>query len=195
MNKEELTGLGLTEEQADKVIAGYKDFIPKSRFDEVNNAKKKAEESVAERDKQLEQLKKNGEANAALQAEIEKLQTENKTAAEKYAADLKAVQINSAVEKALAEAGAKNTKAVRALLEGLDDAELDGDSVKGLADQIKKLQTDESSKFLFETGGNIISGLKPSESGAVPPEGGKTPSQMSYAELRDYLAQNPNAKI
>ena len=58
MTKEELKALGLTDEQIGKVDEAYKGFIPKSRFDEVNEAKKKAEETIKERDKQLEALKK-----------------------------------------------------------------------------------------------------------------------------------------
>ena len=149
MTKEELKALGLTDEQIGKVDEAYKGFIPKSRFDEVNEAKKKAEETIKERDKQLEALKKSSGDAEALKAEITKLQTENKTTAEQYAADLKNVQINAAVEKALMGAGAKHLKAVKALLT-LDKAELDEDgTVKGLKDQIKAIKGAEDSKFLF----------------------------------------------
>ena len=44
MTKEQLLEMGLSEEQADKVLAAHKEelkgYIPKARFDEVNNAKK-----------------------------------------------------------------------------------------------------------------------------------------------------------
>lgn len=148
MTKEELIALGLTEEQAGKVLDGYKGYVPKSRFDEVNNAKKAAEDTIRERDKQLEDLKKNSGDAEALKAEIAKLQGENKAAAEKHAADLKALEINNAVEKALTAAGAKNLKAVKALL-NLEGAEMDGETVKGLADQIKQLKAEAETGFLF----------------------------------------------
>ena len=38
--KEELIALGLTEEQASTVPESYNGYVPKSRFDEVNNTKK-----------------------------------------------------------------------------------------------------------------------------------------------------------
>ena len=61
MKKEELVKLGLTEEDAEKVAKAseeeLKGFVPKSRFDEVNEARKHAEDSVKERDKQIEGLK------------------------------------------------------------------------------------------------------------------------------------------
>lgn len=151
MTKEALIALGLTEEQASKVLEGYMGYVPKSRFDEVNEAKKKAEANVKERDKQLEELKKSSGDADALKAEIEKLQGENKAAAEKYAAEIKSMQVSSAVERALTAAGAKNLTAVKALLAGLDEAELDGDTVKGLDEQIKKLKDGEDTKF-FDRG-------------------------------------------
>nr|CAC27409.1 putative transposase [Acetivibrio thermocellus] len=57
MTKEQLMEMGLTEEQAEKVLVIYKEdlksFIPKARFDEVNEAKKNLEEQLKDRDKQL----------------------------------------------------------------------------------------------------------------------------------------------
>lgn len=159
MTKEELMALGLTEEQAAKVLEGYKGYVPKTRFDEVNEAKKKAETIVAERDKQLEALKKASGDAEALKAEIAKLQDENKAVADRYKADLKALLVNSIVERDLFKAGAKNIKAAKALIVDLDKAELDGENVKGLADQIKKLQEDEGSKFLFEDRGAQLKGF------------------------------------
>lgn len=164
MTKETLIALGLTEEQAGKVLDSYKGYVPKSRFDEVNNAKKTAEETIRARDKQLEELKKKSGDADALKAEIEKLQSENKTAADKFAADLKALKINNAVERALSSAGAKNLKAVKALLD-LNEAEMDGEDVKGLADQIKRLKANEDTKFLFGETAPGFTGVKGGDNG------------------------------
>lgn len=191
MTKEELKALGLTDEQADKVIEGYKAYVPKSRFDEVNEAKKKAESTVAERDKQLEALKKAGGDADALKAQIEKLQGENKEAAKKYAADLKALQISNAVERALTAAGAKNNKAVKALLTDLDKAELDGEEVKGLAEQIKKLKEGDDTQFLFAE--SKITGAKPGQKKDGAPSN-KKPEEMTYSELAAYMAAHPDYK-
>ena len=163
MTKEELMALGLTEEQAVKVLEGYKGYVPKTRFDEVNEAKKRAEAVIAERDKQLDALQKASGDAEALKAQIAKLQDENKVAADKFKADIKALLVNSIVERDLFKAGAKNIKAAKALLVDLDKAELDGENVKGLADQIKKLQEDEGSKFLFDDRGSQLKGLVPGQ--------------------------------
>lgn len=152
MKKEDLIKLGLNEEMAQKVAEAsaeeLKGFIPKSRFDEVNEAKKKLEKDIKTRDEQLEALKKIDAEG--LQAEIEKLQKENKATKEKYEAELKQIRLNNAVEKKLIASGAKNIKATKALLD-LESVELDEDgNVKGLDEQVKKLQESDDSKFLFD---------------------------------------------
>lgn len=195
MTKEELIALGLNEEQAGKVLEGYKGYVPKTRFDEVNEAKKAAEDTVKERDKQLEDLKKASGDSEALKAQIAQLQADNKAAADKYAADLKAVQINNAVEKELTAAGAKNLKAVKALLEGLDKAELDGENVKGLADQIKKLKAGEDTKFLFNEAAPGFKGVKGGngsggDPGAITKEAF---AKMGYKERAELYGKNPEA--
>lgn len=193
MTKEELIALGLNEEQAGKVLEGYKGYVPKTRFDEVNAAKKAAEDTVKERDKQLEDLKKASGDSEALKAQIAQLQADNKAAADKYAAELKAVQINSAVEKELTAAGAKNLKAVKALLEGLDKAELDGENVKGLAEQIKKLKTGEDTKFLFNEAAPGFKGVKAGgepkgNPGAITKEAF---AKMGYKERVELMEKSP----
>lgn len=184
MTKEKLVELGLTEEQAGKVLDVYKDSIPRTRLNEALDAKKHAESVIAERDKQLEELKKSMGDNEALKKQIETLQNDNKTAKAKYEADLKNLQINGAIEKALIGAGAKNMKAVKALL-NLEGAELDGENVKGLAEQIKALQTAEDSKFLFSEPAAKFKGVKGGEGSGNPPAKGV--KDMSYTELVAHL--------
>lgn len=158
--------LGLTEEQANKVVEGFGSMIPKARFDEVNDANKQLKKDVSDRDSQLEELKKVDAAG--LQKKIEELQETNKKNQETYDAQIKQIQIDSAVEKALTGAKAKNIKAVKALLD-LEKAELDGETIKGLDEQLKALQEGEDSKFLFdvktESKPPAFKGFKPGESG------------------------------
>lgn len=175
MKKEDFLKLGLSEEQATKAAEAsqeeLKGFIPKARFDEVNEAKKKPDEDIKARDEQLEALKKIDADD--LKAEIERLQGENEAAKKQYEADLQSVKVNNAVEMALAGAKAKNIKAVKALLE-LDKAELDGDKVRGLEEQIKALKEADDTKFLFEA----ETAKKPEFKGFNPGES-KDPSKSS----------------
>ena len=174
MKKEDLMKIdGMTEELATTIAEAsaeeLKGYIPKTRFDEVNEAKKNAEALVKERDKQLEEVKKSTGDNEELKKQIEALQEANKTAKAQYEADIKQMQIANAVQSALKDAGAKNVTAIMALLTGLDKAELAEDgSVKGLADQIQALQKSDS--YLF----NISEPQTPKASGATPASSGST---------------------
>lgn len=167
MKKEDLIKLGLTEEQAEKVAEAsaeeLKGFIPKSRFDEVNEAKKKLEEELKNRDEQLEELKKIDAEG--LKAQIEKLQKENQDAKKQYEAELSQVRLNNAIEMALVAAKAKNIKAVKALLD-LSKIKLDGENLIGFKEQVDVLKQADDSKFLFEETQSSpqFKGLKPGES-------------------------------
>lgn len=151
MTKEKLVELGLTEELATKVLTEFGDkWIPKARFDEVNNEMKKYKETVTERDKQLEELKKASGDAEALKKQIDELQSSNKKADESYKAELHKLKVEMAVDKALGEAKCKNLKATKSLLD-LANADFNDDgTVKGLKKQIENLLADESSKFLFD---------------------------------------------
>lgn len=200
MKKEELVKLGLTEEDADKVAKAseeeLKGFVPKSRFDEVNEARKHAEESVKERDKQIEGLKESAGDAEKLKQQIEQLQQDNKAKDSNHALEIKKLKIDNAVDSALNAAKAKNLKAVRALLD-LDKAELDENgSVKGLAEQIKKLSEAEDSKFMFESSGKPkMKGAKTGEDGIDDNDGKPDTSKMSYDELCQYLSENPDVEL
>lgn len=184
MKKEDFIKLGFTEEQAEKAAQAsaeeLKGFIPKTRFDEVNESKKQLEADIKTRDEQIESLKKVDAEG--LKAEIEKLQGENKAAQEKYEADMKKIQIDNAVEKALVGAKAKNIKAVKALLD-LEKAEMDGENIKGLDEQLKKLTESEDSKFLFDIGETKpnITGVKPGERKDTKPGEETAPKSLADA--------------
>lgn len=201
MKKEDLLKLGLDEENAKKVADAsaeeLKGYIPKSRFDEINNDKKKLELDVRDRDSQLETLKNSTGDVETMKKTIATLQTENKTKDETHAAELKQLKVDAAVSAALSGAKAKNEKAVKALLD-LSKAELaDDGSIKGLDDQIKKLSEAEDSKFLFntETKKTKIKGATPGETGKEDPDTKVDVSKMSYEELAAFMAENPDAEI
>ncbi len=199
MKKEELLKLGLDEETAEKVAAAsteeLKNFVPKSRFDEVNTAKKAAEDAVKDRDKQIETLRTSAGTVDDLKNQIAALQADNKAKDDQHAKEMKQLQVDNAVNSALTAAKAKNLKAVKALL-NLTDAELaDDGTVKGLADQIKALTEAEDSKFMFDSAKPRMKGAKSGEDGSNDEGGNADPSKMSYEELCAYLADNPDAKL
>jgi len=198
MKKEDLIKLGLDEATAIKVAEAsteeLKGFIPKSRFDEVNDAKKQLEKDVATRDEQLETLKKSTGDVEALKAQIATLQTQNAKDKADYEAQVKKMQVDNAVEKALVAAKAKNTIAVKALLAGfLEKAELDGENIKGLDDEIKKLVESEDTKFLFNVetkpGKPAFKGINPGEKKDGTP-GSEKPSSLADAVKMYFEPKN-----
>lgn len=203
MKKEEFVKLGLDEEIAKKCEAAsneeLKGFIPKARFDEVNNEKKKLELDVRDRDDQLETLKNSTGDVEGMKKQIETLQGENKTKDETHAAEIKQLKFDSAVTAALNAAKAKNVTAAKALL-GLDPTKVefneDG-SIKGLDETLTKLKTAEDSKFLFDTDTKKtkMKGAAPGETGKEDPDDKVDLSKMSYEEMAAYLAENPDAEI
>lgn len=199
MKKEEIVALGLADEELAQKIADasaeeLKGFIPKARFDEVNEAKKNAESLVKERDGQLEELKKATGDSEALQKQIADLQEANKAAAKKYADDLKQMQIDNAVDKAIASANGKNAKAIKALLD-LSNAEFDEDgTIKGLSAQLDTLAKAEDSSMLFGSSVPAVKGMTPGK-GKDGAGNDVDFSKMSYEQLSNYLAENPDAQL
>ena len=175
MTKDELKALGLTDEQVDKVVADYgKNYVAKAQFNTKNEELKHAKEESEAVAKQLEELKKANAGNKDLAAQLEKMKQEAETRKKEYTDSINQMKLNNAVDIALNGSKAKNTKAVRALLD-LKEAKVGDDGkVAGLDEQLKKLQ--ESDSYLFDTGTTGTSGLKPGEvSGGKPGgEGGAT---------------------
>lgn len=148
--KEILEKNGVASEVIQNVVTSaeekLKGFIPKHRFDEVNEAKKQLEEQLTERDKQLAELKKSVGDNEELKKRIEELQKENKDKEEGYKAKLRDLQVNAAIK--LAVAGKAHDPDLIVNLLDKDKIEIDEQgNIKGLDDQLKTLQ--ESKAFLF----------------------------------------------
>ena len=144
MTRKQLEELGLTKEQADKVIEINGADIENAKTDlkstvkTLEKDKEELQKQINDRDSQLDTLKKSAGDNESLSQQIADLQAANQTAKESYEAQMNQLKIDFAVEKALTGAKAKNIKAAMALLD-LKDAKLDEDgSVKGLSEQIEK---------------------------------------------------------
>lgn len=153
MTKETLMQMGLTEEQANKVMEGLNgSFVTKARFNEVNTELQTAKATIKERNGQLEALNKSTGNVDELKNQIAQLQADNKKKDEDHAAELKALKINAAVDKALQEAHAINPATVKPLLAAfLEKANLaDDGTIYGLSDEIGKLTKTEGTSFLFK---------------------------------------------
>ena len=178
MNKEELLSLGLTEEQAEKVLL------------EMTGLQK----TVKERDKQLADLQKSAAGNEELQKQIADLQKQNAEQEKAHQAELAQVKLDNAIDNALAGAGAKNNKAVRALLD-LSGVKLEEDGkLAGFAEQLEALQ--KSDAYLFaETQQPTFRGFQPGAASDGRPGGNLETSKMNYEELCAYIEQNPGVEL
>jgi hypothetical protein len=186
MKKEELLSLGLTEDQANTILT---EFIPKDRFNEVNEAKKQALETIKERDLQLEDLKKSSNNLEDLKKSITDLQAKNKQNQEKYEQEVLNLKLNNAIDVALINAGARNIKSVKALLD-LSKLAFENDKVNGLDDQITTLKGGDTS-FLFNDNNAIApNGMKLIEGNGKPTE--KPKAEWGYSDWVKHYNTSTN---
>lgn len=179
------------------------DFNTKTaKVTELETEVKQLREGIKTRDTQLSELKKSAGDNAELQKQIDTLTQQNKDQKAAYDKELATVKLTAAVDTELTAAGSKSNIAVRALLaEFLQNATVqdgkvvskeNGQSVT-LGAKLEAMKKDAASDFLFSAA--TRKSWKPGEGGDNGKAGGKKPSEMSYSELADYLAQNPDAKL
>lgn len=170
MNKEDLIAMGLTEEQAKKVMDSLDgNFVTKARFNEINEENKTLKKSVSDRDKQLEDLKKSSGDNAALQ-QISDLQKQNADQQKAHDEELAKLKLDNAVEIALSGAKARNGKAVKAMLD-MSKVKLGEDGkLSGFDEQIEALK--KSDAYMFDVQQQQtqqqFTGFQPGASSTVP---------------------------
>ena len=177
MKKDALLAMGLTEEQAETAAAAFgeelKGFVPKSRFDEVleeRNRLRAADRETAER---MAALEKTAGERDELAQRIETLEAEAQQRDEEHAAGLRAITIDSAVRRALADA--QDVDLAASLIDR-GTLEPDGDgNVTGLEEQVRALR--EAKPFLFRAPAAPGFAL-----GAAPTPGG------------EYLAGGPSMR-
>ncbi|MFD2658621.1 phage scaffolding protein [Gracilibacillus thailandensis] len=122
-------------------------YIPKDKFDQVNQEKNDYKKQVSDRDKQLDDLKTKATGNEDLQAQIQQLQDDNKKIKDDYEAKIQKQTFDYTLKDALQANKVRNPKAVQALLD-TESIKLDGDKLLGLDDQLKNIK--ESDPYLFQ---------------------------------------------
>lgn len=190
MKKEQLLEMGLTEEQADKVLAAHKEtlsgFIPKVRFDEINETKKELEQQIKERDKQLKELQEKVKGNEELEKTIKELQETNKATKEQYEAKIKDMTINAAIQSKLTDA-----KYPELLINKFDKSKLsiaeDG-TVLGIDEQLKTLK--EQYKDLFKPD---VKGKEPNNIGgsSISTKNPWSKEHFNLTEQGKLIRENP----
>ena len=166
-----------------KVIVDDGSFIPKSRFDEVNNTAKDLKAQLAERDKQLTDLKPVAEGNEQLTKQLADLTAANAKAAADYEAKLVLTKRDFAIASAIAKVQGKNPRAIKALLD-MELVKLEGETIRGLDEQFTNLK--KSDPYLF---GDT---KPPQNHGANPPLGETKTKRQEYDAAYAAAQKNPN---
>ncbi|EMU52267.1 MAG: phage scaffolding protein [Clostridioides difficile] len=121
-------------------------YVPKSRFDQVNEQAKEYKKQIGERDTQISNLKDEFKDAAGLKEKVEELEGKNKTITDDYEKKLSDIAFNNALEKGLGAFNVKDKKLIMALIDN-DKLKVDGDSIIGLKEQLEPLQ--KSHEYLF----------------------------------------------
>ena len=127
-------------------FAEGKDYIPISKFNEVNEAKKEAEAQLKERDNQLVQLQKAVKGNEELTKQINDLQEANTKAQQDYETRVLEIQKSYELEKILSSSGARNTSALKGMLD-LGKCTFKEGKYSGLEEQIAQIKKDNDWLF------------------------------------------------
>ena len=195
MKKDTLLELGISDEIADKVVSLANEelsgFVPKSRLDKVIEQRDKYKADYETSVDELDKLATSAKDIDSLKGELAKLQETNKQLISDHEAKISKLALDSAAEMAFVKAGAKNTKAVKALMSDfLAEATLEGDAVKGIDEAITKLK--ESDGYLFNTtsSNNNPTGHTPKGNGGSGSD--KTPRSVFEVRLAEAKANKDN---
>lgn len=140
MERKFLEDLGISKEIIDKVMAeNGKDIEAQKALTAAEAGKLTAANDTI---KQLQEAVKKFDG-----VDIEKLKKDVGDWENKYNTDISKLKLETALDMALVGNKARNSKAVKALL-NLDEIKLDGDKLIGLDSQLEKLKTE--SDYLFE---------------------------------------------
>ncbi|EAE9229621.1 scaffolding protein [Listeria monocytogenes] len=191
MQREYLKGLGLEDEVINKVMAenGKDITAAKQQLSEVEAERDGLKSQLTQRDKDIDDLKKDSGTSEELKKQIEDLQQKNTDLESNYQSEIAETKKNLAIELALASAKAKNPKAVRALLDN-DKLELTDEGLKGLAEQLGALQ--ESDAYLFAQESENVApkwGINGNQTNNNPTS--KSLADYSYQELADLKTSDP----
>ena len=109
-----------------------------------------------------------------------------------HKAELAQLKLDNAIDAALTAAGAKNGKAVKALID-VSKVKLGEDGkLTGWDDQIKAVQKSDAYLFNVQQKNNF-KGFQPGASGDNKPGTDVDMSKMTYEELAAFIESNPDA--
>jgi hypothetical protein len=142
----------ITHEQFAETVENHtKNMVPRDRLNEKIAEVKRLEGEVETRDDQLEEVGKKAKGNEELENTLKQLKQENQQSKEQYEKEIAGLKFNAALDQTLLTAKARNSTAVKALLD-MDTIKLNDDgSLMGLSEQLEKIQASDA--YLFDLDG------------------------------------------
>ncbi len=188
MERDFLKNLGIDDDSVKKIMFQYGKDI-RSYEDKLNENKTTIDglnEQLSQRDTQLKDLGTKAEDNEKLKEKVEEYKTKNAELSKEWQGKLDAQSKNFAISNFLRDAGAKNSKAVSALLD-LDKVSLDDKGkLTGLDDQVEALK--KSDGYLFTS--NETEDTKPKDGIKIFSTGNPTGDQKQNDSIVSKIARN-----
>lgn len=170
MTKEQLMALGLTAEQADKVVAQQteemKGFVPRARLDEESGKVTALNTQLADRDKDIAKLQKEAGKGSDLEKQLSEMQDKYKTDTEALNKQLADQKLDNLLDTQLLQAKARDLVSVKAHIkrDGIkikDDGTLEGldlDSLRKEKPYLFEIQSSSDEGTGFNSGGSPDNG-------------------------------------
>lgn len=155
-------------------------YVPKSRLKELSDTIKTLKSQYADTSKMLDDFKAKYKDSEELQTKITEMQEQIQNQQKEYENKLVQTKLNTGIEIALTKAGAKNIKAVKALL-NTEAIKLDGDTIIGLGEQIDNLKKNET--YLFNDGKKV----PPANTGGKVSPNTNNPFSKEYFNLTKQI--------
>lgn len=176
--------------EAGNIVKKFLDeaYVPKSRYDNVEEEKKTLQATISERDKQLVELKKNAGDNEDLKKQIRDLQDANKAAKTEYDEKMKDMRLSTAIQIAIA-ADAQDVGIVSGLFDKSKLILGDDGKVTGLDEQLTALKKDKP--FLFKDGKPKSKGYEPNGGGGPLDKNPFAKETFNLTEQGKILRENP----
>lgn len=152
MKRNQLKDLGLDEDQIKAVMDLNGEDInnAKSGNDAIIEENNALKAQIAERDKDLKNLRKNAKDNEELSNSYKKLETKYKNDTADLTNKLNQTRLTSAVDRALSASKVRDTKAIKGFLD-MDKVKLDDQgNLSGLDEQIKEIR--QTAPYIFDEG-------------------------------------------
>lgn len=174
----------VTEKLGDqKLIINDGSYIPKHKFDEINNSKNVLKDQVTDLTRQLESLKKSSKGNEELEKTIEALQATNTDWSNKYQMNI----LENAVKFKALQEKARDIGDMTKFIDLQAVTMKEDGTVDGLDEQFTELKKNKAYLFESEAPQNNNRPLNP------PAGGGNVLSEKEkYLELKKIVMQNPN---